>query len=288
LQMFNSQRIPVENILHWKYENPAFSTSGSHLYGLSPMKAAALTLDTSNEGRIALHSLFKNGGVQTLLTRSDKFEFTPDQMSQVRDMIDSSINGNLNKGRTEVTNAALQAIQLGMSVRDMQILDGLDWCFEDLCNVYGLDYLIFNNDHSTYNNKIQAQKNMITNKIVPEWTGLRDELNRWLIPQFYGSERGNKFIDFDISSLPEMQEDMNKMAEMLKLIDYFTWNEKRLMMRAEEGTEPMLNEYIIPSGYELLKNLGKEPDLGGGLGDGQGMDFALEDEKQFSLNGKHK
>ena len=40
---------PAENIIHVKYANPFFDFSGSHLYGLSPIKALLRNIESSNE-----------------------------------------------------------------------------------------------------------------------------------------------------------------------------------------------------------------------------------------------
>jgi phage portal protein BeeE len=70
---------------------------------------------------------------------------------------------------------------------------------------------------------------------------VRDELNRWLAPQ-YGP---NICIEFDFSMIPEMSEDTDKVVDQLSKAWWITPNEKREMMSygIDEENE-QLNDYF--------------------------------------------
>jgi hypothetical protein len=70
---------------------------------------------------------------------------------------------------------------------------------------------------------------MMTNTIIPLCSTLRDELNRWLLP-IYGED---VYIDFDITSIPEMQQDMERMTRVLRDANWLTMDEKRIAMNYE-------------------------------------------------------
>ena len=80
---------------------------------------------------------------------------------------------------------------------------------------------------------------------------LRDELNKWLIPNV-GS--GNEFIDFDVTALPELQKDIEKLVSQLVSAYWLTLDEKRIAM----NYEPLGGEFakaFINSGLTPIEDL---------------------------------
>jgi len=73
-------------------------------------------------------------------------------------------------------------------------------------------------------------RDLVTNTIVPKLCQLRDELNKWLVPQF-GEDL---YIDYDITALPEMQQDMERMTRSLRDANWLTFDEKRVAMNYSE------------------------------------------------------
>ena len=70
----------------------------------------------------------------------------------------------------------------------------------------------------------------MTNTIVPKCAQLRDELNKFLLPKF-GED---VYIDFDITALPELQQDMERMSRILRDANWLTMDEKRMAMNYEQ------------------------------------------------------
>jgi phage portal protein BeeE len=97
------------------------------------------------------------------------------------------------------------------------------------CRVFGLPQVLFDTDTTSYNNYQNALRDMMTNTIIPLCSTLRDELNRWLLP-IYGED---VYIDFDITSIPEMQQDMERMTRVLRDANWLTMDEKRVAMNYE-------------------------------------------------------
>jgi hypothetical protein len=75
---------------------------------------------------------------------------------------------------------------------------------------------------------------------------LRDELNKFLVPR-YGED---VFIDFDITALPEMQQDMERMVRSLRDANWLTFDEKRVAMNYQEKEGAFeyayINQGLIP------------------------------------------
>jgi hypothetical protein len=75
---------------------------------------------------------------------------------------------------------------------------------------------------------------------------LRDELNKWLVPRF----GENVYIDFDISALPELQQDLERMSRILRDAYWLTLDEKRSAMNYEERggifDAAYVNQSLVP------------------------------------------
>ena len=85
---------------------------------------------------------------------------------------------------------------------------------------------------------------MYQNAVIPELIKIRDELNRWLVPQF-GS---NLYLDFDFTMISEMQEEVDKLVSQLSSAWWITPNEKRDAMNYPmDEVNAYMNDYYIPA-----------------------------------------
>jgi hypothetical protein len=83
-------------------------------------------------------------------------------------------------------------------------------------------------------------RDLMTNTVIPTCASLRDELNKWLVPRF----GENVYIDFDITALPEMQQDMERMSRILRDANWLTYDEKRVAMNYEELGGAYATSYV--------------------------------------------
>tara|TARA_R110002074_G_scaffold68898_1_gene161295 strand:- start:785 stop:1324 length:540 start_codon:yes stop_codon:yes gene_type:complete len=90
----------------------------------------------------------------------------------------------------------------------------------------------------------EAKKALYQNAVIPELVKIRDEINRWLCPQY-----GDKYkFDFDFTCIPELQEESDKVVEQLSKAWWITPNEKRAVMNYGEDEEnEALDDYYIPA-----------------------------------------
>ncbi|NBX51017.1 phage portal protein, partial [bacterium] len=148
----------------------------------------------------------------------------------------------------------------GMSSVDMELVNTLRLSMHQWCRVFGLPAVLFDVDTSSYNNYQNAMRDLITNTIIPMCCQLRDELNKFLVPR-YGE---NAFIDFDITALPEMQQDMERMVRSLRDANWLTFDEKRVAMNYEEREGAFgyayINQGLIPI-EQAVMDLSISPDL---------------------------
>jgi len=134
----------------------------------------------------------------------------------------------------------------------MELVKTMQMSLHQWCRVFGLPAVLFDVDTSSYNNYQNAMRDLITNTIMPMCCSLRDELNKWLVPR-YGED---VYIDFDITALPEMQQDMERMVRSLRDANWLTMDEKRVAMNYSEkgGAWDMsyINQGLIPIDQAMM------------------------------------
>jgi HK97 family phage portal protein len=237
--------IPKANVCHWKSWNPDFNdVTRSHLRGVSPLRSAWKLLRMSNNAADASAKMTQNGGAKGALVpqpvNNNIPQMTPEQASIIQRAINERINGTDNKGSVGVMQYPYNYLNFGLSSVDMELVKTLQMTLHQWCRVFGMPIVLFDTDTSSYNNYTNGMRDLITNTIAPLCAELRDELNAWLVPRF----GENVYIDFDISALPELQSDMEKMVSQLKQADWLTFDEKRTAMGYEEKGGAYASSYV--------------------------------------------
>jgi phage portal protein BeeE len=160
--------------------------------------------------------------------------------------VNEDINTVDNKGKVAVLQTPWDYLNFGLSSVDMELVKTMQMSLHQWCRVFGMPAVLFDVDTSSYNNYQNAMRDLITNTIMPMCCSLRDELNKWLVPRF-GED---VFIDYDITALPEMQQDMERMVRSLRDANWLTMDEKRVAMNysKKEGAWDMsyINQGLVP------------------------------------------
>ena len=244
LEYNGTVRIDADLICHIKDFNPYYDGTGSHLYGMSPLKAGLRAMDTNNEAVTTGVKYLQNQTARGVLT-SDEGDLTETQAKELKRKFRQTYQGSDNAGDVIITPKKLSWINFGLNASDLSLIEQYNASIKDLCNVYNVPVQLLNNtDSSTYNNMKEAKKALYQNAVMPELVKIREELNRWLAPRF-----GEKlYIDFDFSAIPELQEEMDKVVGQMAQAWWVTPNEKRAAMSygVDEDNEK-LNDYYVPA-----------------------------------------
>ena len=244
LEYNGTYRIPAEFICHIKNFNPYYDGSGSHLYGMSPLKAGLRSMDANNEALTTGVKYLQNQTARGMLI-SDEGDITESQAKQLKDKFKSTYQGSQNAGDLIITPKKLSWVNFGLNASDLSLIEQYNASIKDLCNVYNVPVQLLNNtDSTTYNNMKEAKKALYQNAVIPELIRIREELNRWLTPQY-----GDKlYIDFDFNSIPELQEETEKVVDQMSKSWWLTPNEKRIAMNyGVDEDNVRMNEYYVPA-----------------------------------------
>ena len=182
---------------------------------------------------------------------SEEGDLNEVQARALKDKFRQQYQGSDNAGDVIITPKKLSWVNFGLNASDVSLIEQYNASIKDLCNIYQVPVVLLNNtESSTYNNVIEAKKSLYQNAIIPELNKIKDELNRWLVPQF----GENLYLDFDYTDISELQPEMEKVVTQMSNAWWVTPNEKRAAMNygIDEENEEM-NDYYIPANLMTSK-----------------------------------
>ena len=240
----DGHQLPAETVMHWKYWNPDYDAVGSHLYGMSPLKAARRAIRLGNDGDQALSKALRNGGASGVVypTDPDLEQLTPMQRSQLETYL-RSMQGPDNYKAWLVSNVKLGFEKFGMPPVDLEIIEAGKMTQRDICNVYNFPSELLNDpDNKTNANKSESRKQLYLDNVLPELTRDYAELNRSLVPVFNKATGKNYHLDFDVQAIDALNKDASEKVDWLSKAWWLTADEKRIEM----GYQPVgdNNRYI--------------------------------------------
>ena len=255
LQYNGTYRIPADAVCHIKDFNPYYDGTGSHLYGMSPLKAGLRSMTTNNEAITTGVKYLQNQTARGVLM-SDEGDLTEVQAQQLKQKFKQTYQGSDNAGDVIITPKKLSWVNFGLNASDLSLIEQYNASIKDLCNIYNVPVQLLNNtDASTYNNMKEAKKALYQNAVMPELIKIREELNRWLTPK-YGEKL---YIDFDFTVIPELQEEMDKVVDQMGKAWWITPNEKRAAMSyGIDEDNAKLDDYYVPANLMPISGEGIE------------------------------
>ena len=254
LQLGKVIEYDAEEIAHWKRWNPFIDAAGSHLYGLSPLRAGLIDLWTNNEGKRAAYHDFKNQGVRGALFRNEDQPWQTEQRDELKEYVDENMNGNENRGKILPLNVKAQWQNIGLSASEMEVMKALQLTKEDLCNIFQFPVRMLASVEGTFNNVETAGKQFITNCIYPRTLSYSDFVNDKLLVDF--DKPGRLHYGVDITALPEMQGDMEKMYKMMQDAYWVSPEEKREVTNWDDSGVEEMKKFYFPSNLTPIEELG--------------------------------
>jgi len=224
-----SKRWPVDqikltsNIMHIKTFNPT-----NDWYGLSPLEAAMLSLDQSNSANVWNLSMLKNsatpsGVLQITESKANpRGEISENQYGRLRSEFEDAYAGSKNAGRPLILEGGLEWKQISLSPKDMDFLKSKEVSGVEIATVYGVPPEMLGLGAKTYNNYKEARLSFYEDTVLPLMDVIRDELNRWLAPQF-----GEVELDYDKDDIEALVEKRESKYTSLANVNWLTINEKR-------------------------------------------------------------
>jgi phage portal protein BeeE len=194
--------------------------------------------------------MFENAGVTGLWTPRDiataaAAEAQTDALRQTMDDLQNSREPGTSI--RPYVNVPMDYTSYGMDSKEMDLVSSRRLSKEFIANVFNYPIPLLSSEASTYNNVDNAVKSLVTNTIYGNLCSYRDRMaNGWYLKKLK-VKPNTYFIDFDLSMLPELQGDFQKMVDSLSKMDWLTFDEKREAMKYDVKGGAYASAYISSS-----------------------------------------
>lgn len=226
-------------ILHSKTFHPLHDW-----YGLSPLEAAAFSVDQHNaagtwNAKLLMNSAKPSGALIFNPENSKPGTLTDEQRSVIRQDWEDAFAGEHNAGRPLLLEGGMDWKELALSPKEMDWLSGKEMSAKEIGLAYNVPSQLLGIEGSlTFANMEQAKLALHDDAVSPLVEHILADLNRWLVPAF----GDNLKLEMDMDSITALDSRRNKTFERVRQADFMTINEKRRAVGLDdiEGGDTLL------------------------------------------------
>ena len=251
--VYTMQSIPflAEEVVHIKLPNPTWTFDAEQLLGRSPLAAAYLNIENQIQANKHLYKMFKSSGAFGFIFAKGE-ALTPDQAEQFKERIKEMDQSKDRMARISGLGKEIGFQRISLDNDTMKPWEALGWDRKTICNVLGWQDELLNNDGKaslSSNETSTARKIVLTDNILPDLQLMQEALNENFIKAFTGYD--NFRIHFDISEMPEMQDDMERLNAWAKDAP-ISMNEWRELLKYNHSEEMGMDDIWIGRGKQRL------------------------------------
>lgn len=236
---FTADQVLMKRYINLRYQN------GVWVYGISKyIPGEKINSDLRAIYDARTHIVNARGALGVLSNETGDPD--EEQSKIVQDALNRGKYGiKTGQDRFIVSTQKLSWVQMAMNIQELQLIENANFDFNKLCQLNGIDPVIFSTEGSTYANKEQARKDFISSVLVPKVNDFYQDLNEWLSPYFNGAK-----VLVDWSKVEEIREDLTAKSTMLI-------NQVKVgIVTPRQAAEMLYNtESEAPDDYFLLSNM---------------------------------
>ena len=173
----------LEPILHLRLFNPF-----DDYYGLAPLAAAQLALDTHNAASFWNKALLDNSARPSgalVYARPDGAHLTDEQFTRLKEELEENFSGALNAGRPLLLEGGLDWKALSLSPKDMDFSQTRDGAAREIALAFGVPPLLLGlPGDNTYSNFQEANRAFWRQSVIPLVGRLQKSFAAWLTPAY--------------------------------------------------------------------------------------------------------
>lgn len=226
-----SKDYSAAEVLHLKFFHPL-----DDWYGLSPIEAAAYSIDQHNQAGAWNQALLQNGARPSgaLVVKGgdgNPTTLSEDQYHRLKSQIDEQFSGADNSGRPLLLEGGLEWREMSLKPKDMDFMEMKHSSARDIALAFGVPpQLLGIPGDNTYSNMVEARVAFWEQTVIPLVDRFLDALNLWLVPK-YGQ---NLRLFADLETVPALAPRREAMWERVKNADFLSDAEKRKLTGVEE------------------------------------------------------
>jgi HK97 family phage portal protein len=211
----------VPPILHLTFFHPL----DDH-YGLAPIEAAAVAVDTHNSAARWNKALLDNSARPSgaLVFSSDGAVLSEQQFGRLKNELGTTYEGAANAGRPMLLEGGLDWKPMSLTPKDMDFLEAKHAAAREIALAFGVPPMLLGiPGDNTFANYAEANRSFFRQTVLPLATRVGCSLAQWLSPQFGESIR----VTIDTDRIDALSADRAALWQRVSNAAFLTLNEKR-------------------------------------------------------------
>lgn len=214
-------------VLHLKFFHPL-----DDWYGLSPVEAAAYSIDQHNQAGAWNQALLQNGarpsGALVMKQEGNMMgRLSEDQYNRIKSQIDEEFSGAANAGRPVLLEGGMDWKEMSLSPKDMDYVEMKNSAARDIALAFGVPpQLLGIPGDNTYANLAEARLALWEQTVIPQVNNLVDALNNWLVPKFDAKIR----LEADLDNIPALHLRRDALWNRVNSADFLSAEEKKKIL----------------------------------------------------------
>lgn len=247
----------VSDILQMKNFHPT-----DPWYGMSPIEAAAFSVDQHNESGKWNASLMQNSAmpsgalVMQITDKNPTGKLGEQEFQRLKEDIETRFTGPSHSGRPMLLEGGLDWKQMSLTPKDMDWVNSKNTSARDICLAFGVPpQLIGIPGDNTYSNYKEARLAFYEETVLPLMDSVQAELNAWLMPR-YESKLELAYDKDEIEALGPKRE---AVWARIQTATHLTVNEKRHATGYDElDPEDGGDQILVPTSMTTLQSVAKD------------------------------
>jgi HK97 family phage portal protein len=213
-------------------------------YGMSPIEAAAFSIDQHNESGKWNVGLLQNSARPSGAFIA-KAQLRPEQREFMKRELEEKFAGAKNAGKPMVLEGDFDFKAFSFSPKDMEWIESKHTSARDICNAFGVpSQLIGIPGDSTYANYREARQAFWIETVLPLADRIVGFHNIWL-PALFGA-KGVK-LGYGKDALDALSPSRDALWDRISKANHISTNEKRVATGFDERPEPEYEEVLVSS-----------------------------------------
>ena len=218
---FDQDAVPVPQILHLTLFHPL----NDH-YGLSPMEAAAASIDIHNAAGGWNKALLDNAARPSgalVYAGPPGATLGAEQFERLKNELEASFQGSANAGRPLLLEGGLDWKPLSLTPKDMDFMEAKSAAARDIALAFGIPPMLLGlPGDNTYANYAEANRIFWRQTVIPLSSRIATSITHWLAPVY-----GHVTLQPDLDRIDALSLERDALWARLGKADFLTDDEKR-------------------------------------------------------------
>ena len=212
------------DIMHLKHFNPL-----DDFYGLSPIEAAAYSIDQHNHASHWNQALLQNGARPSgalVVSQNNGMggNLTSEQYDRLKEQIEEEFSGYKNAGKPLLLEGGIDWKEMSLTNKDIEFLEAKNSAAREIALAFGVPpQLLGIPGDNTYSNLREARLALWEETIFPLLDYITDEINHRLAPMY----KGNVHISYNKDNISALSLRRETLWQKIENSSFLTVNEKR-------------------------------------------------------------